>query len=132
MGAGADLRWTLTLDLLSAANGTLLATRTLTAEFVFSDTRLADGRTSFLHDGGRWVPEESVVGSAAPELGITLDWILGSEMFKQFMEKNLTEALAWKDTGRVDFRRVGQATLQNRREAGGYYAEALIIRARFR
>ena len=132
LNAGADLRWTLTIDLLSAANDAVMATRTMSAEFVFTDTRTDDGHSSFAYDSGHWLPDESVVGNAAPELGITLDWILNSEMFKGFMQKNMTEAIAWKDPGRVDFKRVGQASSANRREAGGFFAEALILRARFR
>ncbi|MBS1984169.1 MAG: efflux RND transporter permease subunit [Bdellovibrionales bacterium] len=123
--AGIDLEATVHLEFIRKDDQSVLADRQLSVRLVFTDIKNAAGVTSWSYTKGEW-PAASRNG-APPELGLTLDWILNSELFRDFLQKELQAALEWKEMGRFSFRRVGQATMGYRRADGGYYAEALII-----
>ena len=130
IGGGMDVSWITKLEFVNPDTGEVLTERAFGLELTFTETKREDGVPAWKYMGGRWVSDSKAVSPAPAELGITIDWILNSDLFKGFMEKQLTQSLAWEKMGTLQFKRVGQALGRNRRPGGGYYAEALVIEVR--
>lgn len=122
---GFDLQLSVDVNFFSNADE-LLAHRRLTAVFRFQDDR-DPGELSLKYIGGQWLPEKSEVGTASPELGITLDWVLNSDMLKDKLQPVLTQAFRADGMRGVSFQRLGHADEAHKRAEGGFYSEGLVI-----
>lgn|GEM_PF-2452108 len=133
---GIDLFMTPTLEIVDTGSGSLVAKRRFPLELRFRLPRAntpTGGAASFGFAGGRWRSEDTDDGSCAltalpPELGATVDWVLNSELIQNFAHEHL---LLPSFQGHGDLwaklRVLGQANYPNRRAAGGYYGEALVL-----
>ncbi len=126
LSGGFDLQVSVDVNFFSMSDE-LLAHRRLTTVFQFQDDR-DPGELSLKYIGGRWLPEKSEVGTASPELGITLDWVLNSDMLKEKLQPVLTKAFQAEGMRGVSFQRLGHADEGHKRtEGGGFYSEGLVI-----
>lgn len=131
VGGGLDIDWRMEVRwmLASGPEGSApLASRTLGMGVTFSDNIGQNpNEILFRFESARWVPEASSTESGMTEIGLSLDWLLNSELFETYIQRTLNEGLAWRGLGGIELRRLGQANAASRREQGGYFAEALVV-----